>query len=77
MRRGNATTSRTRGLGQVTDVGADSGHCEGGPSITVRNVETDPQLQWMAQRLIDDKGRCDGSSMAMDGTSALLWQWMA
>ena len=41
-------------------------------SLMVRYNETAPQWQWTAQLLLDGKIRCDGSSTARDGASAVV-----
>ena len=70
VRRGNATTSRTtRGLeGRVKWPESSVDTVNG--SLMVRYGVMAPLRQWTVQRLLDGKGRRDGSSMARDGASA-------
>ena len=70
MRRGSATTSRTtRGLegrDEWPEPSVDTAH----GSLMVRYGATAPRRQWRARRLLDGKGRRDGSSTVRDGTTA-------
>jgi len=80
VRRGNATTSRMRGLevGGVRRVaGVVSRHgrrlLDGEVRrLMVRDGATAPRWQGMARRLLDGEGRRDGSLMARDGARQLL-----
>jgi len=71
VRRGNASTIRTRGLGggdEWPELSVDTAN----GSLMVRYAATAPQRQWTVQRLLDGEGRRDGSSTAtaMDGATA-------
>jgi hypothetical protein len=65
VRRGNATTT-----GEGRDEWPESSVDTADGSLMARYGATAPRRQWMAQRLLNGKGRRDGSSTAMDGVTA-------
>ena len=69
VRRGNATTSQTRGL-EGRDEWPESSDNTADGSLMARYGGTTPRRQWMAQRLLDGKGQCDGSSTVRDSATA-------
>ena len=71
VRRGNATTSRTRGLEWRDEWPELSVDTANGSSM-VRDGATAPRRRGTARRLLDGNGRRDGSSMARDGARQLL-----
>ncbi len=69
VRRGNVTTSWTRGL-EGRDEWQESSDNTADGSLMARYGAATPQQQWMARRLLNGKGRRDGSSTARDGATA-------
>ncbi len=67
--RGNATTSRTRGL-EGQDEWPESSADTADGSLMARYGTTAPQWQWTARRLLDGKGWCNGSLTARDCATA-------
>jgi hypothetical protein len=69
MRRGNVTTSRTRGL-EGRDEWPELSVDTADGSLMMRYGMTAPRRQCTARRLLDNKGRCDGSLTVRDGATA-------
>ena len=69
MRRGNVTTSRTRGL-EGRDEWPESSVDTADGSLMARYGATAPRRQWTARRLLEGEGRRDGSSTVRDGATA-------
>ena len=69
VRRGNTTTSRTRGLGGRDEWPESSVDTADG-FLTARDGATAPRRQWTARRLLDGEGRRDGSLTVRDGATA-------
>ena len=67
VRRGNETTT-WEGRDEWPESSVDT--ADG--SLMARYGATAPRRQWTARRLLDGKGRRDGSSTAMDGARRLL-----